>query len=358
MRNGEVLADWREGEIRFLPSYRRVPGSGPCRDSLAEGGAAGAAGAVDAVDAARRGAVTGHSEASLREWFTLAMKDGGGERTPSYTDRVLTHSLPGMGPELVRSGAYGCAEALTVSDHRPVGQSLTLSVGRHGERLARSRLDNKLLRQLLSTGRMRCKVTLEGMQIVAAPQPATNGSFGKTSTTPVSVGRKNGPGSAPASSLSGGKGASPASLRAGKKPPPWSPRTPFGSSERATEQPSPEKRRFSLSPRFSGATRRDSALSKEKSKKDNRDVASAVHQAASSPPNLASPLVNAHAPTPHLPPPHAPLAALRRTRYHPARAQVAVAFPMPVEDRNFALNRIAALLGRRGSSAFEQVRIA
>lgn len=52
---------------------------------------------------------------------------GGTLRTPSWTDRVLTHSLPGKAP-LLRWRAYDMADDVGLSDHRPVSARLTLFV--------------------------------------------------------------------------------------------------------------------------------------------------------------------------------------------------------------------------------------
>ncbi|EWM20980.1 Endonuclease/exonuclease/phosphatase [Nannochloropsis gaditana] len=48
-------------------------------------------------------------------------------RTPSYTDRVLTHSLPGQGGSL-RLLHYDMCDAVELSDHRPVVATYTLQV--------------------------------------------------------------------------------------------------------------------------------------------------------------------------------------------------------------------------------------
>jgi hypothetical protein len=52
---------------------------------------------------------------------------GGTPRTPSWTDRVLSHSLPGKAPFL-RWRAYDMADDVGLSDHRPVASHLTLLV--------------------------------------------------------------------------------------------------------------------------------------------------------------------------------------------------------------------------------------
>jgi len=104
---GETLHGFREAAIpTFLPSYRRVAGE-PGRltkDELAAGSL---------------------PPERLRQLYTLAAASDGTERTPSYTDRVLLHSLPGMRPSLLCMG-YTSGEHMIISDHRPVGADLEL----------------------------------------------------------------------------------------------------------------------------------------------------------------------------------------------------------------------------------------
>jgi hypothetical protein len=49
-------------------------------------------------------------------------------RPPSYTDRVLCHSLPGQGRDLTIT-KYELCEAMSGSDHRPVAALIDLHVG-------------------------------------------------------------------------------------------------------------------------------------------------------------------------------------------------------------------------------------
>ena len=60
----------------------------------------------------------------LRELYSLAASDGT-ERTPSYTDRVLLHSLPDLSGQLSCT-CYSSSEHMAVSDHRPVCADLEL----------------------------------------------------------------------------------------------------------------------------------------------------------------------------------------------------------------------------------------
>jgi hypothetical protein len=50
-------------------------------------------------------------------------------RTPSYTDRILTHSLPGREGGLAWVH-YDAVDCITLSDHRPVAAALTLTLDR------------------------------------------------------------------------------------------------------------------------------------------------------------------------------------------------------------------------------------
>jgi hypothetical protein len=50
-------------------------------------------------------------------------------RTPSYTDRILTHSLPGRQGGLTW-GHYDAVDCVTLSDHRPIAAALTLRLDR------------------------------------------------------------------------------------------------------------------------------------------------------------------------------------------------------------------------------------
>lgn len=110
MAAGSVFAGFREAPVRFLPSYRRVVGSAGRLDghTLPEAHAGGAGVPMEV----------------LTNGFTTRPKKGG-QRTPSYTDRVLTCSLPDLVPQLTVE-RYACHEALACSDHRPVGADMTL----------------------------------------------------------------------------------------------------------------------------------------------------------------------------------------------------------------------------------------
>lgn len=52
---------------------------------------------------------------------------GASPRTPSYTDRILTHSLPGKAAYL-RWGYYESCDLVELSDHRPVVATLSIKV--------------------------------------------------------------------------------------------------------------------------------------------------------------------------------------------------------------------------------------
>ena len=108
MRSGTALHGFREAPITFLPSFRRV---------------AGEAGRLtnDEIATSAHGA----TDARLRELWTVAASDGT-ERVPSYTDRILLHSLPDLRAQFTCE-RYGSVETLCLSDHRPVFADLALS---------------------------------------------------------------------------------------------------------------------------------------------------------------------------------------------------------------------------------------
>lgn len=142
MASGEVLADWIEPSITFLPSYRRVPGM-------------------------QATATPPLSNVQLRELYTLEV-GGGGERTPSYTDRILTHSMADMRDQLRESGQYSSAEGMTLSDHRPISIDLELRTQRRGAVF--SRFASRALAQVQRTHRVRCHIELTQLQVVGAAE--------------------------------------------------------------------------------------------------------------------------------------------------------------------------------------------
>ena len=118
MGSGEVLHGFREaGPVTFLPSFRRVFGS---RGKLNE----------EELAAERAGTLVGPephdggvlSVGRLRELYATAAKDGT-SRVPSYTDRILIHSLPDVTGE-VQCRQYASSEALaqsrTIDPCRPI----------------------------------------------------------------------------------------------------------------------------------------------------------------------------------------------------------------------------------------------
>ena len=52
--------------------------------------------------------------------------EGKGERTPSYTDRVLCFSLPSLHEGSLHCSKYSSCEQSILSDHRPVGAEMEL----------------------------------------------------------------------------------------------------------------------------------------------------------------------------------------------------------------------------------------
>jgi len=101
IRTGQAFADFREGPLTFPPSFR-----------WRRGGCAG-----DFSDAKR-----------MADAYVL-VKKGDGERVPSYTDRILFHSLSDVRCYL-RLIAYRMCEHVRGSDHRPVSAAFQLTVNR------------------------------------------------------------------------------------------------------------------------------------------------------------------------------------------------------------------------------------
>ena len=180
MSTGEVLHGFREaGVLGFLPSFRRTFG------------AAGALTATELAaerDGTRLAAGRGPSVPRLHELYTVRAKDGT-ERTPSYTDRVLLHSLPDLANELV-CHTYSSCEALAVSDHRPVFADLSLRVHRHAA-------------VRTYAGAAECELTLGSLSLHSAggagetPTPASRASLCAHPTKPASAAPSTAP---PASS--------------------------------------------------------------------------------------------------------------------------------------------------------------
>ncbi len=101
MRAGQVFAGFLEGPLAFPPPFRW-----------------------------RRGGNGGNftNEERLAGAYVL-MKKGDGERVPSYTDRVLYHSLPDVQHQL-QLVTYQMCDHVRGSDHRPVSAAFQLTVNR------------------------------------------------------------------------------------------------------------------------------------------------------------------------------------------------------------------------------------
>lgn len=151
-----VFWAWQEGHIAFPPSYRwergawaadftdlevlassyttAVAENAPTASSSSQHHAAG-------VDSPSHPHHPHHDSSSIRGGSSTSGSSSGGvahggsagaaltPRTPSYTDRILTHSLPGRAGSLVWQH-YDSVDCVTISDHRPVAASLALHVDR------------------------------------------------------------------------------------------------------------------------------------------------------------------------------------------------------------------------------------
>jgi hypothetical protein len=139
--NSVVFAGFQESRIRFPPSYRRRRGEeGECGDY---------------TDTAKvSGAFTTQLAGEGEEETT-------GLRPPSYTDRILFHSVEDK-EDYLRKGPYELCDAVKGSDHRPVSQSFFLKV-------------NSALWGAASIGDLiPMKLTLDGLRVEfnAAPLPS------------------------------------------------------------------------------------------------------------------------------------------------------------------------------------------
>lgn len=87
-------------------------------------------------EVARGRVFVGFSEGRIEFAPTYRWETGSDEfswkrgQTPSYTDRVLARSLPGVADRLSQT-AYAAATGLRGSDHRPVAAAYTLSLRRY-----------------------------------------------------------------------------------------------------------------------------------------------------------------------------------------------------------------------------------
>ena len=162
MAQRRVLSGWREAPIAFLPTYRRRPAGAPVAAGDADEDGGDGLGAT----AGRRSlSDAGAAVAALEAAYTLHVD--GSERTPSYTDRVLLHSLPGLEPQLTCVD-YDACELLTASDHRPVAADLVLSVpaaagAATGADAARSPRRHSLV--VRGGGSLRCQLRLSELTL-------------------------------------------------------------------------------------------------------------------------------------------------------------------------------------------------
>ncbi|CAK4623546.1 unnamed protein product [Aphanomyces euteiches] len=95
MTDGVIFHEFDEAKISFAPTYRRAVGT-----------------MLDIVS------TTPWTVAQTNELYTTILKSGE-KRVPSYTDRILFHSLPGVRDRLA-CVQYTSAECVDTSDHKPV----------------------------------------------------------------------------------------------------------------------------------------------------------------------------------------------------------------------------------------------
>ena len=143
MLEKEVFWGFREGPIAFPPSYRWKRGADPgdytdaaylkahayttnvAEVTTAEGNFSSTLMELPEV-------VNDESDGMAQSQSSGPPKPTTGQpastsiRTPSYTDRVLTHSLDGCSPLIW--GRYDLVQSVTLSDHRPVVATLEMPV--------------------------------------------------------------------------------------------------------------------------------------------------------------------------------------------------------------------------------------
>ncbi|KDO30053.1 hypothetical protein SPRG_05244 [Saprolegnia parasitica CBS 223.65] len=135
MQQSKIFHDFEEAPIAFAPTYRRQRGT-------------------------RIDLELDTTASQLETVFSLHA--GAAERVPSYTDRVLFHSLPDLRERLTPVAYHSC-EHITVSDHKPVSCLFEAYV-EQGSRC----LDSNLKAQ------KRCTVTLSHIEITWSGQNDTD----------------------------------------------------------------------------------------------------------------------------------------------------------------------------------------
>ena len=158
MHEGSVLSGFVEAPVRFVPSYRRVIGE---------------AGRLTQEELAPVANGRGLDLDVLQRTFTTHLK--GGERTPSFTDRILTCSLPDLAPDLTCKD-YAVDEGLVLSDHRPVTAEISLSAWKPQPRPSGSAIRCRLWIHNLSVRPLMQLAAPAAVQ-VAFPMPAEDPSF-------------------------------------------------------------------------------------------------------------------------------------------------------------------------------------
>ena len=137
MSSGAVFSGFEEPLIAFAPSYKRKVGHLPgCGDytnpiivfdgfSNTEGMESDESKGVG-VDEESNGESPRRERANIRSMKEVS-DNKKKMRPPSYTDRILVHSLPNRTRRLSLQ-AYDITEAMLVSDHRPVSMAMSLEV--------------------------------------------------------------------------------------------------------------------------------------------------------------------------------------------------------------------------------------
>lgn len=128
-REGHVFTGWEEEAVQWPPTYKRK------EDAEGE--------VTDAADLEQL------SSCFVTRLESKEEGELGVERTPSFTDRILWHSLPDM-TDACKCEEYGSCERVTGSDHKPVFASIRLTLPEYTGRQKALKMSLQLSRMALT----------------------------------------------------------------------------------------------------------------------------------------------------------------------------------------------------------------
>jgi len=144
MREKIVFWGFREGAIQFPPSYRWKRGGDPgdytdaaylqsyaYTTSVDELNISEETQALDHMESLGSHSLSRQGSSEIEHLKSTGGGKASSKRTPSYTDRILSHSLPGRADRLSWRH-YDIADAVRLSDHRPVAATLEMLVSGGG----------------------------------------------------------------------------------------------------------------------------------------------------------------------------------------------------------------------------------